>query len=67
MPKRLAQTFKWTLWLPALVVIGGYALIRRLLVKSKTDSELRAAEKARQKQIRRRLRGLDDMPPAKAA
>jgi hypothetical protein len=53
-----------------LAITSGYLLIHRLFVKPKSESELRAAEKARRKQIRRQLRGLTDRPtpsPAKAA
>jgi cytochrome c-type biogenesis protein CcmH/NrfF len=64
------RSLKWTLWLPVLAITSGYLLIHRLFVKPKSESELRAAEKARRKQIRRQLRGLTDRPtpsPAKAA
>lgn len=64
------RSLKWTLWLPALLVTSGLVLVRRLLIKPKTAAELRAAEKARHKEIRRKLRGVTDAPtppPAKAA
>ena len=64
------RSLKWTLWLPVLAITSGYFLIRRLLVKPKSEAERRAAEKARRKHILRSLRGLTDTPtppPAKAA
>ena len=54
----VVRLMKWTLWLPARIVVGGFRSAKRRLVTPPTESELRADDKARQAGVRRELRGL---------
>jgi len=49
---------KQSIALIAGAAVGAYARIKRLFVAAPTESELRQDEKAKQRDIRRELRGL---------
>ena len=55
---------KWTLWLPVVSITTGLIWLKHLVVKPKSETQILLDNKAKQKRIKRQLRGLTDEHPS---